>query len=149
VIGEVAERDVLDTLLLNVVQSAAARQPAWEPEAVWQPKEPVVPIWVNEPVSGEDAVRVEVAVPKTPAPPPDSRTWPAVRLEVVANPAHENVTFAEVTVRMIGETATKEVVAKPEPPPAALIVQLEPPKVEPGVPVQVIPEPQVTVEVAI
>lgn len=47
-------------LLLNVVQSALARHPACEPEAVWQPSEPPEPICVNDPVSGEEAESVEV-----------------------------------------------------------------------------------------
>lgn len=48
-------------LLLNVFQSVEERHPAWLPEAVWQPKEPVVPMCVKLPVRGEVAVRVEVA----------------------------------------------------------------------------------------
>jgi hypothetical protein len=48
-------------LLLNVLQSLDERQPACDPDAVWQPREPPLPTTVKEPVNGEDAVSVEVA----------------------------------------------------------------------------------------
>ena len=48
-------------MLLNVLQSVEERQPASEPDAVWHPSDPPLPIWVKLPVSGEEAVSVEVA----------------------------------------------------------------------------------------
>jgi len=66
-----AAREEEETLLLKVVQSADARHPAWEPLAVWQPREPPEPICVKLPVRGEEAERVEVATLwYTPEPPP-------------------------------------------------------------------------------
>ncbi len=47
-------------LPLKVFQSVLDRQPACEPDAVWQPTEPPEPICVNEPVRGEEADMVDV-----------------------------------------------------------------------------------------
>lgn len=84
-------------LLLNVVQSLDDRHPACEPFAVWHPKLPPLPSTVNDPVSGDDAVSVDVATPYTPAPPFETRRLLDDGCDVVARPVHVIVEFVPPT----------------------------------------------------
>ena len=74
-------------LLLNVVQSVFVRYPPCEVLATCIPIVPPEPICVKEPVRGEEAERVEVETPNTPAPPFDSKRLLEDGCEVVASPA--------------------------------------------------------------
>lgn len=52
-----------DNLPLNLFQSVDERYPSWDVLATWMPRAPPEPTWVKEPVSGEVAFSVDVAVP--------------------------------------------------------------------------------------
>ena len=74
----VDERPTDETVAFEVLHVAQAKFP---------PVPPICAPSVPEKVMGEVTPSDEVATLKTPAPPPDSRSWPAVRFDVVAMPA--------------------------------------------------------------
>ena len=75
----VDERPTDETVAFEVLHVAQEKFP---------PEPPICAPSVPEKVMGEVTPSDEVATLNTPAPPPDSRSCPAVRFEVVAIPVH-------------------------------------------------------------
>lgn len=84
--GKRADCDEEDTLLLKVVQSVPVKQPVTPEEALVQPSVPPVPIWMKEPVSGAEGVRVDVATLNTVLLLETSASCPCTQGVVVASP---------------------------------------------------------------
>ena len=95
VIGHVTE--MAFCLLLNVSNAVLERHPATPEDAVVHPIDPPEPTCVNDPVKGEEAESVDVAVPYTPEPPFEVSKLLEEGCEVVASPT--NAMVLEVRTR--------------------------------------------------
>lgn len=96
---------------MKVSKEVFERQPATPEAAVVQPSAPPVPTCVNEPVSGPEAVRVEVAVPYTPAAPFEVRSWEEDGWDVVPRPVYVTLPPEPMMLVFAGTTNGPEMVS--------------------------------------